>query len=44
MIAALKEAGGAPKYEEYPGGGHNAAEKAYATKELFEWLLVQKRK
>ncbi|MSR55998.1 MAG: hypothetical protein EXS09_22405 [Gemmataceae bacterium] len=44
MIAAIKEAGGTPKYDEYPGVGHNSYDKAYATKELFDWLLLQKRK
>jgi predicted peptidase len=41
MIAALKEAGGDPKYTEYPDVGHNSWDKAYATKELYEWLLKQ---
>jgi predicted peptidase len=41
MIAALKEAGAMPKYDEYPGVGHNSWDKAYATKELYEWLLKQ---
>jgi predicted peptidase len=44
MIAALKEAGGMPKYTEYPGVPHNSWDKAYATKELYEWLLMQKLK
>jgi predicted peptidase len=44
MIAALKEAGGKPKFTEYPGVGHNCWDKGYATKELFEWLLMQKLK
>jgi predicted peptidase len=44
MIAALKEAGGKPKYDEYPGIGHNSWDKAYATKELYEWLFTQQKK
>lgn len=44
MIAALKEAGGSPKYTEYPGVGHNCWDRAYATKELYEWLLQQHKK
>ena len=44
MIAALKEAGGKPKYDEYAGVGHNSWDKAYGTKELYEWLLMQKLK
>jgi predicted peptidase len=41
MIAALKAAGGSPKYSEYPGVGHNSWDKAYGTPELYEWLLKQ---
>jgi len=44
MIEALKEAGGKPKYTEYPGVGHNSWDKAYATKELYDWMLKQKLK
>jgi predicted peptidase len=44
MIKALKDAGGSPKYDEYPGVGHNSWDKAYATKELYEWLFDQKKK
>src|SRR5437870_7644864 len=41
MIAALKAAGGHPKYDEYPGVGHDSWVKAYSTPELYEWLLQQ---
>jgi hypothetical protein len=44
MIEALKKAGGEPKYTEYPGVGHNSWDKAYATKELYDWLLEHKLK
>lgn len=44
MIEALKKAGAEPRYDEYPGVGHNSWDKAYATKELFSWLLLQSRK
>jgi predicted peptidase len=44
MIAALKEAGGSPKYTEYPGVGHNSWDRAYGTKKLYEWLLQQHKK
>jgi predicted peptidase len=44
MIKALKEAGGDPKYTEYPGVGHNSWDKAYGTAELWTWLLEQKKK
>lgn len=43
MIAAIKEVGGNPKYTEYPGVGHNSWDAAYATPELFPWLLEQRR-
>jgi predicted peptidase len=43
MIAAIKEAGGSPKYTEYPGVGHNSWDAAYGTDELYTWLLQQKR-
>jgi predicted peptidase len=43
MVAALKAAGGQPKYDEYPGVGHGCWGQAYATKELYEWLFAQKR-
>ena len=44
MIEALKKAGGHPKYTEYPGVGHNSWDKAYATDELYEWMLKQEKK
>jgi predicted peptidase len=42
MIGALRRAGGGPKYTEYVGVGHNSWDKAYATDELYEWLLQQR--
>lgn len=44
MIDALKKAGGMPKYTEYPGVAHNSWDMAYAEKDLFPWLLEQKKK
>lgn len=44
FIKALKDAGGNPKYDEYPGVGHNSWDKAYGTPELYEWLLKQQLK
>lgn len=44
MIKALKDAGGHPEYTEYPGVGHNSWDKAYATKELYPWLLKHSKK
>jgi len=42
-IAALRNAGGKPKYTEYPGVGHNVWEKAFAEPGLLPWLFKQKR-
>jgi predicted peptidase len=44
MIKALKDAGGMPRYDEYPGVGHNSWDRAYATAELYEWMLKQSLK
>jgi predicted peptidase len=44
MMKALWDAGGHPNYTEYPGVGHNSWDKAYATADLYEWLLAQRRK
>ncbi len=44
MVEALKAAGGMPKFTEYPGVGHNSWDMAYGTKELYDWLLMQKKK
>lgn len=41
MIQALKDAGGSPKYDEYPKVGHNSWDRAYANAELYEWFLKQ---
>jgi predicted peptidase len=44
MVAGLRESGGDPRYTEYPGVGHNSWEQAYATDELYEWLLRQAKR
>jgi predicted peptidase len=44
MINALRKAGGNPRFTEYPGVGHDSWDKAYATEELYDWLLQQKRR
>jgi len=44
MIKAIKAAGGDPKYDEYPGVGHNSWDRAYGNDELYKWFLAQKRK
>jgi predicted peptidase len=43
-VKALKEAGAAVKYTEYPGVGHDSWSRAYKEPELVDWLFAQKRK
>lgn len=43
MIAAIKAAGGSPKYTEYPGVGHNSWAQTYSNPEFYAWLFAQKR-
>jgi predicted peptidase len=43
MIAAIKKAGGDPKYTEYSNTGHNAWVKAYADMNMFTWLFSQSK-
>jgi predicted peptidase len=43
MIAALKAAGGTPKYTEYQGVGHDSWTATYRDPELYKWLFAQKR-
>lgn len=42
MVAAVRGAGGSPKYTEYPGVGHNAWVNAFAEPELMAWLFAQR--
>jgi predicted peptidase len=42
MIAAIRKAGGNPRYTEYPGVGHDSYVKAFAEPELAPWLFSQK--
>ncbi len=45
MVEALKAAGAKDvRYTEYPGVGHNSWDRAYATPELYTWLLKQQTK
>ena len=41
IVAALKAAGSTVKYTEYPGVGHDSWDKAYAEKDLTDWLFAQ---
>ena len=43
MIAALRRAGGNPRYSEYPGVGHDSYVKAFADPEFLPWLFAQRR-
>ena len=43
MIAAVKAAGGEPKYTEYPGVGHNSWERTYNNPEVIAWIFEQKK-
>ena len=43
MIAALRQAGGHPKYTEYPGVGHDSYRNAFKEPDLLPWLFAQKR-
>jgi predicted peptidase len=44
LVAALKAAGSAVKYSEYPDVGHDVWTVAFAEEELPDWLFSQKRK
>ncbi len=44
LIKALRDAGGNPKYTEYPGVDHGSWELAYRDPELIKWLFAQSRK
>lgn len=42
-VRALREAGGTPKYAEYPGVGHAVWDRAFAEPDLVTWLMSQRR-
>ena len=44
MVAALRQAGGTPRYTEYSGVGHDIAGRVYQQAGLAEWLFTQKRR
>ena len=44
IVAALKAAGGQPKYTEYPEVGHDSWNGAYKDREMYEWLFAQRKK
>jgi predicted peptidase len=41
MVAAVKKAGGHPRYTEYKGMGHDVWTRAFAEPELVDWLFAQ---
>jgi predicted peptidase len=43
LVQALRNAGGEPRYTEYPGVGPSCWERAYRDEELVEWLFGQVR-
>ncbi len=44
MIAAIKQAGGNPRYTEVPNKGHLVWNTAFENPELWKWLFEQKKK
>jgi len=42
MIAAIKAAGGSPKYSELPGVGHDSWTPAYRDPAVLDWLFAQR--
>lgn len=43
MIEAIREAGGNPRYSEFPDAGHIISEQFYSTPDLLDWVFEQKR-
>lgn len=43
MIAAIKDAGGDPRYTEFKGAGHNIWEDVKGTSGVLDWLFAQER-
>jgi hypothetical protein len=43
MVEALKKYGGNPKFTVYPEALHDSRTETYANRELYKWLLEQKR-
>ena len=43
IVKALRDAGGDPKYTEYPEVGHDSWDLAYREAELIEWFFAQSR-
>lgn len=43
MVAAVKAAGGKPRYTELPGVGHDSWTAAYHNREMLDWFFQQRR-
>lgn len=43
MVAALEQAGGKPKFTEYPGVGHDSWTATYADAKVLRWLFDQRK-
>jgi predicted peptidase len=43
MVDALRNAGGHPRYTEYPGVGHNSWTQTYRNPDVLNWLFEQKK-
>ncbi len=43
MVAALKKAGGQPRYTEYKGVGHNSWVRAFKEPDFLSWIFAQRR-
>ena len=43
MIAAIKKAGGHPRYTEFPDAGHDIWDRVHNTSGLWNWLFEQRR-
>ncbi len=44
IVAAMRAAGGSPRFTAYPGVNHGSWENAYAEPEFTTWLFAQKRR
>lgn len=44
IVAALREAGGGPRYTEYAGVGHHSWLPAFAEPDFWNWIFAQRRK
>ncbi|MCU7552704.1 hypothetical protein OCK74_26530 [Chitinophagaceae bacterium LB-8] len=44
MVKGITDAGGYPKYTEYPGIGHGALTPTYNDPKVWDWLFAQEKK